>query len=155
MSFLQVTCSDGVVFDLSVEEIACSKILSQIAADLTLVSRINLDNIDSSVMGNIQRFMKLTVNPPGDWMESFVEECSSEICPLLEAAHFLEIESLCDAITGAISRQMQHCRTIDAMRSAFHIQNDMTPFEEACARLQVPWALSEEDQPPQDQEGSS
>lgn len=145
MSFLHVTSSDGLVFDFSVEELACSKLLSRIAGDASLVSNVKLDNIDSTVMANIQRFMKLTVNSPGEWMESFIEECSNEISQLLEAANFLEITTLCDAIADTISRQMQQCRTIESMRASFHIVNDMTPFEESCARKQVEWALSEDD----------
>ena len=145
MSFVQVTSSDGVAFDLSLEEIACSKLLSSMVNDTALVAKIRLDNISATVLADVQRFMKLTVNPPGDWIESFVEECSHELCLLLEAAHFLEIDTLRDAIAEAISREIQQCKTIECMRTTFGIENDMTPFEEACAKSQVLWALAEED----------
>ena len=147
MSFVQVICGDGAVFDLSIDEIACSKLLSSMTSDVTSVSKIKLNNIDSLVMADIQRFMKLTVNPPGDWIDSFIEECSHQLCQLLEASHFLEIDALTDAISEAISKQIQQCRTIQSMRDAFGIQNDMTPFEETCAKTQVLWALADEDKP--------
>ena len=141
MSFVQVRCCDNVEFDLSIEEIACSKLLKEMTDDLLVVTKINLDMIDSSVMANIHKFMKLTVNSPGEWIDSFIEECAQELTPLLKASHFLEIDTLTEAITEYIAKQIQQHRTVESMRNAFRIVNDLTPDEEAAARMQVLWAF--------------
>ena len=143
MSFVQVRCSDGVEFDLSIEEIACSKLLKEMTGDLLVVTKINLDMIDSSVMANIHKFMKLTVNSPGEWIDSFIEECAQELTPLLKASHFLEIEPLTEAIAEYIAKQIQQRRTIQSMRDAFGIVNDLTPDEETSAIMQVVWAFGD------------
>lgn len=145
MSFVQVRCSDGAEFDLSMDEIACSKVLKAMTEDQLVVTKINLDMITSSVMANIHKFMKLTVNSPGEWIDSFMEECAQELTPLLQASHFLEIDSLTEAIAEFIAKQIQQHGSIASMRDTFGIVNDLTPEEEAAAKMQVLWALDDID----------
>ena len=120
MTLIQVISSDGVVFDISSAELACSKLLMRIAGDLFLVSKIQLDNISSEVMGNIQRFMKLSVNSPSEgWIKEFLEDCAADLCPLLQASHFLEIDQLTSAISESIARQIIECKTVESVFFSF------------------------------------
>lgn len=116
MSFIQVISSDGVIFNISSTELSCSKLLMRIAGDLFLVTKINLDNIPSEVLGNIHRFMKLSVNPPSErWIKDFLEDCAANLCPLLQASHFLEIDQLTSAISELIASQITECKTVEAV----------------------------------------
>lgn len=124
MSFLQVISSDGVVFNISSEELRCSKLLTRIAGDLFLVTKINLDNIPSEVMGNIHRFMKLTVNSPTEgWIKEFLESTEADLCSLLQASHFLEIDQLTKAISESIASQIIECKTVEAVFFNFYFTN--------------------------------
>ena len=113
MTFLQIISSDGAVFNVTLAELSCSKLLKRIAGDLFLVTRIDLDNIDSEVMSDIHKFMKLYSNPPSEnWVLDFLEDCS-DISKLLQAAHFLEIDELTSIIAEIIAKQIMKCKTVE------------------------------------------
>lgn len=124
MSFIQVISSDGVVFNISSQELKCSKLLMRIAGELFLVTKIDLDNIPSEVMGNIHRFMKLSVNSPSEgWIKEFLEDCAADLCPLLQASHFLEIDQLTRAISESIASQIMECKTVESVFFFFFFPN--------------------------------
>jgi hypothetical protein len=111
---LAVVCPGNVTFVLTPEEIACSRFLFDITGDLQVVTTIALDDVDPTIMGEIHRYMNCVVNPPGPkWIESFLEDAEEILCPLLQAALFLGISQLSDAISELISNQIQQCRTLE------------------------------------------
>lgn len=146
MSFLQLISADGDIFDVSNNELKCSRLLTKVACDLIVVTKIPFNNISTDNMIFIHKFMKLAANPPGDnWVQNYIADCSADLCSLLHSAHFLEMDLLTDAITDYIAKKIEKCQTINELRTRLHITNDLTPDEEAGVRLQVDWALSPED----------
>jgi hypothetical protein len=116
VTLTSIVCADGAVFQMTNEELKCSKFLSGIVGELMLVSRINVDRVTPDTMASIHQFMNLAVNPPDEnWLDSYLEEVRPLWGPILEAAVYLEIELLADRISELIAAQIQQCSTIESV----------------------------------------
>ena len=166
MSYIEVISKDGVPFNFTKEEIRFSNLLDRTVSDLTVISKLNLTQIDSETLQKIHLFLRFSVNPPRlfspvsqenslddlfvetntsdklAWIPRFLNENHEYLSKLLDASIFLEITTLTEAITSKIAEQIQNCQSIEEMRSSFKIRNDFTPGTEESVMKQISWALS-------------
>ena len=170
MSSIEVISSDGISFNFTQEEIAFSKLLSRTVSDLTVITKLHLDQINSEILQKIQVFLRFSAHPPSlssstphcispeteddifldvnlrnnsDWIIRFLNENIEFLGPLLEAGIFLEITSLTDIIATKIAEGIQKCETVEEIRSTFQIHNDLTSSNEQSIKKQISWVFSD------------
>jgi hypothetical protein len=116
VSLTSIICADGTVFDLTNEELKCSKFLAGIAGGLLLVTRVNLDRVPSDIMAVIHEFMRQAVDPPKEnWLDEYLDGMRALWGPMLDAALYLEIELLTDRISELIAKQIEECPTVETV----------------------------------------
>ena len=77
-----------------------------------------------------------------EWDANFIAIPTEELMDLIVAANFLLIQPLLDVACAKVASMIKG-RTPEEIRSAFNIESDFTPEEEAKIREENKWAVEE------------
>ncbi|OIT21911.1 PREDICTED: SKP1-like protein 11 [Nicotiana attenuata] len=144
--FLTLKSSDGDEFELE-ESIAIQSVtIKNMVEDGCSSSVIPLSNVDTETLIKIIDYLKMhsLTSSNEEEIENFNREFVSigfkTIFKILEAANFLDINSLLELCAEAVANRIKN-KTPEAVRKIFNITNDFTPEEEAEIRNETPWAF--------------
>ena len=145
MTYIELVASDGAVYPVTKDEIACSKYLSSFSSGISVITTIRLpEQVPAKVTQALVHFMKMSAGPTAEnWISEFINENISDIGPLFEASFFLEIEQLTNYIINMLSKQIKGAKTIQELRNVCGITNDFTEEEESDVIAQVSWAIGD------------
>ncbi|XP_075107173.1 SKP1-like protein 11 [Nicotiana tabacum] len=145
-SFLTLKSSDGDEFVLE-ESIAIQSVtIKNMVEDGCSSNVIPLNKVDTETLIKVIEYMKMqsSTSSNEEEIENFEKEFVSisikTILNILEAANFLDINSLLELCAEAVANRIKN-KTPEAVRKIFNITSDFTPEEEAEIRNETPWAF--------------
>ncbi|MCO5558998.1 hypothetical protein L7F22_012589 [Adiantum nelumboides] len=147
---VKLKSSDGELFDVEVEVVAAQSQTIKDAMDCSGGSTlIPVDRVSSKTLAEVLEFCGKQAGMAGvseevelkQWNARFVSVLDKQaLFHLLEAANFLNIQSLLDVTCQRVA-ELLVSKPPEEVRSYFEIANDFTPEEEAQLRQENQWAF--------------
>ena len=152
---LKIITAEGIKYEIE-EQIACkSQLIKNIAGGAGIDKEIPLPNVKSEILEKVIEYCRhykdttpLEIEKPlkssvmseivPSWDANFVELEQEVLFELLNAANYLDIQSLVD-LTCAKVASMLTGKTGEEIRKQFNIENNFTPEEEAQVREANKW----------------
>ena len=143
MSFIQIISEEGIIFEVTKEEISCSKLLNRIINNLNIINQIPLNNISNEILIIIHHFMKLSIRPTTEnWVNDFILDHLQYFQELLISSNFLEIDLLTNGLIEIINNIILNNNNLNDLRLKLGIKNDLNEEEEKILINKISWAFS-------------
>ncbi|XP_009602614.2 SKP1-like protein 11 [Nicotiana tomentosiformis] len=144
--FLTMKSPDGDEIELEESIVIQSVTIKNMVEDGCSCSVIPLSNIDIETLIKIIDYLKMHSSTSSNEEEiknfdkEFVKIGFKTIFKILEAANFLDINSLLELCAEAVANKIKN-KTSQFVRKIFNITSDFNPEEEAEIRNKTPWAF--------------
>ncbi|RWR92338.1 Skp1 domain-containing protein/Skp1_POZ domain-containing protein [Cinnamomum micranthum f. kanehirae] len=134
--------SDGKTFKVDEAVALQSQTIKNIMEDICADNEIPLPNVTGKILSKVIDFCELTDwNPESRaWHKVFVKVDQAVLFDLIQAANYLNINSLLD-LTCQTAADMIKGKTPEEIKKFFNIENNFTPEEEEEVRRENQWAF--------------